>query len=221
MMIFKNKSYKIGSLSSSIDSLSYQIALQVFSKISVLIKSANSNVMRLASILILLLSVFAGISEGFGQEKKFDFQVLGGYLSQINTPKFASPVQYGGFVGIGVFKESKIGRLNIDLNLNYLSKHSPKELRINNYEGFSLKGQANYLLKIFPIGESHLFLGPGVAIHQPLKSSANFNGPSFGANGKVMAPVKLSGVLFYLTYDLDYLTGPGFWRNSVGISFRP
>ncbi|MDP2041797.1 MAG: hypothetical protein Q8S14_09825 [Algoriphagus sp.] len=172
-------------------------------------------------ILASLIVLFIFHLNGFAQENKFDFQLSGGYLSQINTPKSASSVQYGGFVGIGVFKESKIGRLNIDLDLNYLSKHSPKELRINNYEGFSHKGQANYLLKFFPIGESHLFLGPGVAIHQPLKSSANFNGPSFGANGKVMAPVKLSGVLFYLTYDLDYLTGPGFWRNSVGISFRP
>jgi hypothetical protein len=59
-----------------------------------------------------------------------------------------------------------------------------------------------------------------VAIHQPLKSNGDYNGPSFGANGKIMAPLKISGVLLYLTYDLDYISLQGFWRNSVGISFR-
>jgi hypothetical protein len=177
--------------------------------------------MKIIRVLVTISLLLVPHLYGLAQEPKFDFKLMGGYLSQINSPKSKSPVQYGGFIGIGVFNESKLGGTNFEFYLNYLSKHTPKELIINNYEGFSLKGQANYLLKIFPIGESHLFLGPGVAIHQPLKSSGDYNGPSFGANGKIMAPVKLSGVLFYLTYDLDYLTGPGFWRNSVGISFSP
>jgi hypothetical protein len=177
--------------------------------------------MRSIRVLIFLISVFASISGGYGQENKFDFQVKLGYLSQVNTPKSESPAQYGGFVGYGVFKDSNLGRMTFDLDLNYLSKHTPKELRINNYEGFSLKGQANYLLKIFPIGDSFLYFGPGIAIHQPLKSSGVNNGPSFGANGKIIVPATLGGVRFYFTYDLDFLTGPGFWRNGIGIAFSP
>ncbi|MFM2250201.1 MAG: hypothetical protein RLZZ358_1128 [Bacteroidota bacterium] len=157
---------------------------------------------------------------GLAQEAKFEMKLMGGYLNQIKPPNnFSTPFQNGGFLGIGLFNESKLGGANFEIHLNHLSKR-PEGPIINYYEGFSLKGQANYLVKIFPIGESHLFLGPGVAIHQPLKSNGDYNGPSFGANGKIMAPLKISGVVFNLTYDLDYLTGPGFWRNSVGISFR-
>lgn len=165
--------------------------------------------------------LFASISEGFGQEKKFDFQVLAGYLNQINTPKSASPVQYGGFVGIGVFKESKIGRVNFDLDLNYLSEHSPKELIINNYQGLSLKGQANYLIKTFPIGESFLYLGTGAAIHQSLNGNGDYNGPSFGVNFKILVPVRISDFSFFISYDLDYITIQGYIRNGIGISFWP
>lgn len=177
--------------------------------------------MKIISALTFFICLFASIPKGFGQEKKFDFQVLGGYLSQINTPKSESPVQYGGFVGIGVFKESKIGRLNFDLDLNYLSEHSPKELIINNYQGFSLKGQTNYLIKTFPIGESFVYLGPGAAIHQSLNGNGDYNGPSFGANFKILFPVRISDFSFFLTYDFDYITSQGYIRNGIGISFWP
>lgn len=157
---------------------------------------------------------------GLAQEAKFELRLMGGYLNQLEPPNnFSTPFQNGGFLGISLFNESKLGGANFEIHLNHLSKR-PEGSKINYYEGFSLKGQANYLVKIFPIGESHLFLGPGVAIHQPLKSNGDYNGPSFGANGKIMAPLKISGVLLYLTYDLDYISLQGFWRNSVGISFR-
>lgn len=156
---------------------------------------------------------------GLAQQTKFDAKLMAGYLNQIKPPKnFSTSFQNGGFLGIGLFNESKFGSVNFEIYLNHLSKR-PEGPIINYYEGFSLKGQGNYLVKIFPIGESHLFLGPGVAIHQPLKSNGDYNGPSFGANGKIMVPVKFSGVVFYLNYDVDFLTGPGFWRNSAGISF--
>ena len=156
---------------------------------------------------------------GLAQEAKFEMKLMGGYLNQIKPPNnFLTPFQNGGFLGISSFNESKLGGVNFEIHFNHLSKR-PEGSKINYYEGFSLKGQANYLVKIFPIGESHLFLGPGVAIHQPLKSNGDYNGPSFGANGKIMAPVKISGVLFYLTYDLDYISLQGLWRNSLGISF--
>lgn len=177
--------------------------------------------MKRSRIIASFIVLFIFHLNGFSQEDKFDFQVLGGYLSQINTPKSESPVQYGGFVGIGVFKESKIGRLNFDLDLNYLSEHSPKELIINNYQGFSLKGQANYLIKTFPIGESFVYLGPGAAIHQSLNGNGDYNGPSFGANFKFLFPVRISDFSFFLTYDFDYITSQGYLRNGIGISFRP
>jgi hypothetical protein len=175
--------------------------------------------MKRARILVTMSLLLAPHLVGLAQESKFEMKLMGGYLNQIKPPNnFSSPFQNGGFLGIGLFNESKLGGANFEIHFNHLSKR-PEGPIINYYEGFSLKGQANYLVKIFPIGESHLFLGPGVAIHQPLKGNGDYNGPSFGANGKITAPVKISVVVFYLTYDVDYLTGPGFWRNSVGISF--
>ncbi len=159
--------------------------------------------------------------KGFAQENKFEFQLSGGYLSQINTPKSASPVQRGGFMGIGVFKELKLGKLNFDLDLNYLSKESTKDLIINNYQRFSIKGQANYLVKTFVIGESFLYLGPGAAIHQPLNANGDYNGPSLGANFKVLFPIKISDFPFFLSYDFDYIISHGYIRNGIGISFWP
>lgn len=177
--------------------------------------------MKRSRIIPLLFVPFIFYLNGFAQEKKFDFELSGGYLSQINTPKSASPAQYGGFIGIGVFKESKLGRLNFNLDLNYLSEDSTKELIINNYQGFSLKGQANYLVKTFVIGESFLYLGPGAAVHQPLNANGDYNGPSMGANFKVLFPVKISDFSFFINYDFDYIISQGYIRNGIGISFWP
>lgn len=176
--------------------------------------------MKTPRILVTFFSLFIFHHYGLAQEAKFEIKLMGGYLNQLEPPKnFSIPFQKGGFFGIGLFNESKLGGSNFEIHLNYLSKR-PEGQIINYYEPFSLKGQANYLVRIFPIGESHLFLGPGLAIHQPLNSIGDYNGPSFGANGKIMAPLIISGVVFYLTADVDYLTIPGFWRNSIGINFR-
>ncbi|MDO8965455.1 hypothetical protein [Algoriphagus sp.] len=156
--------------------------------------------------------------KGICQSKNYDLKIHGGIVSQIQGSSQSN--QLGAFLGGGAVRHAQLGRWDLDLSFIYLNKTTP-DRRINTYEGISLKGQTNFLFKILPMGDSFLYLGPGIAIHQPLNSSGDYNGPSFGANGKVMAPLKLSGILFYLTYDLDYLTGPGFWRNSVGIAFSP
>jgi hypothetical protein len=167
--------------------------------------------------LFLSISIFFSLN-GICQTKNYDFKIVGGIVNQL--PDNSQSNQYGGFLGGGAVRHAQLGRWDVDLSFIYLNKTSP-ERRINTYDGISLKGQTNFLFKILPIGDSFLYLGPGIAIHQPLKSSGDYNGPSFGVNGKLMVPVKLGEVPFYLTYDADYLTLMGFWRNSIGITFSP
>lgn len=154
---------------------------------------------------------------GICQTKIYDFKIHGGIVNQISESSQSN--QWGAFLGGGAVRYANLGRWDLDLSFIYLNKTSPDRI-INTYEGMSLKGQTNFLFKILPIGENYLYLGPGIAIHQPLNNNGDYNGPSFGANGKIMAPIILSGVPFYFTYDFDYITLPGFWRNSVGVSFH-
>jgi hypothetical protein len=167
--------------------------------------------------LFLSISIFFSLN-GICQTKSFDFKIVGGIVNQ--DAGSSQTNQMGAFLGGGAVRHADLGRWDVDLSFIYLNKTSP-ERRINTYDGISLKGQTNFLFRVLPIGDSFLYLGPGIAIHQPLKNSADYNGPSFGANGRIMMPVKIGGVPFYLTYDADFLTGPGFWRNSIGIAFSP
>jgi hypothetical protein len=168
---------------------------------------------------LFLVLCFGMISlKGICQSKNYDLKIHGGIVSQIQGSSQSN--QLGAFLGGGAVRHAQLGRWDLDFSVIYLNKTTP-DRRINTYEGISLKGQTNFLFKILPIGENYLYLGPGIAIHQPLKSSGDYNGPSFGVNGKLMVPVKLGGVPFYLTYDADYLTLMGFWRNSLGIAFSP
>jgi hypothetical protein len=173
--------------------------------------------MSVTSKLCTICLFFIGFS-AFGQKGKIDIQLLGGVVNQTNLPEYEKPNQFGGYLGVGISKGVNWGRLDATLNFIFLDRELPDPI-FNTYKNLSLKGQANYLFKTFSIGEDYFYIGPGLAIHQPFDASGDYNGPSFGANGKVMAPVKISGFPFYITYDFDYITIQGFIRNSIGVSF--
>ncbi len=173
--------------------------------------------MSVTSKLCAICLFFIGFS-AFGQKGKIDIQLLGGVVNQTNLPEYGNPNQFGGYLGVGIYKDVNGGRLDAALNFIFLDRELP-DPNINTYKNWSLKAQANYLFKAFSIGDDYFYIGPGVAIHQPFSGSGDYNGPSFGANAKAMAPVKISNFPFYITYDFDYITLQGYIRNSIGVSF--
>lgn len=164
---------------------------------------------------------FLAIFNSYGQSDKITFNVIGGLVNQSNLSERGNPNQFGGYIGSSAFKNLSKAKLNLELQVVYLNRTEPETVLVNNYKNFSVKGQLNYLIKTFPLADDFIYLGPGVAIHQPLNGNGDYNGPSFGANFKAMIPVKISKFPFFVTYDFDYITIQGFMRNGIGLSFSP
>jgi hypothetical protein len=166
----------------------------------------------------LLFFTFPFVSKG--QEKKFDYQILGAVTQQSDN-SYTKPFQIGGSLGFGVYREVKLGRFGLEgsaLYLNHKEKHV--DLR-NTYEGISLNARFNFLVKTVSLGQRRVYLGPALGICNPLNGEGDYYGPSLCAGGKALVPVRISGFPFYFTYDFEYITLQGYSRNSIGVSFWP
>jgi len=177
--------------------------------------------MKNLNYLLLTCLYFMIFSYSFGQSDKISYNAIGGLVNQTNADDKTNPNQFGGYLGASAFKNLSKSKFNLEIQAIFLTRKEPEEFNTNSHKGLGYKVQLNYLVKTFPMGKDFIYLGPGIAINQALAGGHGYNGPSFGANFKAMFPVRISDFPFYITYDLDYLTGINFMRNSVGISFSP
>lgn len=176
--------------------------------------------MRFSFAISFFAMLLAAPSVSKGQEKKFDYQILGVFTQQSDN-SYTKPNQIGGSLGFGVYRELKVGRFGFEVSALYLNhKEKHYDLR-NTYEDLSLNGRFNFLFKTISLGERRVYVGPSIGIFKPLNGEGDYYGPSFGAGGKALVPVRISGFAFYLTYDFEYITLQGYSRNSVGVSFWP
>ena len=160
------------------------------------------------------------LKNGYCQEKKINLNLSGGILNQTNLSEINNTNQFGGFLGISAFKDLQKAKVNVEIQTIFLTRMVEKVNDVNTYKGINLKGQINYLIQTFNLGDRFVYIGPGMAIHQPLNSSGDYNGPSFGANLKALVPIRISDFSFFLTYDFDYITIQGYMRNGIGINFQ-
>jgi hypothetical protein len=163
-------------------------------------------------------------SQSIGQDKKLDFQVFGVFAHQTDNV-YANPSQNGGGVGFGVYKGNKLGKVGFEVDLLALNRPTLKYAKAHTFEGMSFAVKLNFLFKTIAVGRSHLLLGPGIGIYQPLNwdekfSGRNGYGPNFGVNAKALMPVRISDFPFYLIYNFDFITDKGYIRNSFGVGYK-
>ncbi|MBN7813301.1 hypothetical protein J0A68_20270 [Algoriphagus sp. H41] len=176
--------------------------------------------MKTSFAISFFLILFWAPSISKGQEKKFQYQILGVVTEQSDN-SYTKPFQIGGGLGFGIYREVKLGRFGLEGSALYLDhKEKHDDLR-NTYEGISLNARFNFLVKTVSLGERRVYLGPALGICKPLNGEGDYYGPSLGAGAKALVPVRISGFPFYLTYDFEYITIQGYSRNSIGVSFWP
>lgn len=146
----------------------------------------------------------------FAQEGKINIHTQFGFVHQIdmNRPNF----DWGLKIGVGASKDYKLGRLVLDSELLSMSDDNGE----NDFGGRSFALKLNFLFKTWAVKDKFLYLGPGLGVFFPISYSY---GAANGYNFKALYPIQISNKPFDLVYDFD-INIYGYYRNSVGISYR-